>query len=185
MSETVEAIRAWADEPGRKSLRRPYDPLLGVFPSRTFNLDPQSATHPHTDQNNLAQGWCSLTPLGDFDPQEGGHLVLWDFGLIIEFPAGSTVLIPSSLITHSNVALQHGEMRYCIVQYASGRLFRWVDNGYQTNIAWHEGASPEQEKVRKEEDAKRWERATESFATLEKLLSTQERALEAGLKLDS
>ena len=49
----------------------------------------------HTDPGNLLFGWCAITTLGNFDPTLGGHLVLWDLKLVIEFPLGSTILIPS------------------------------------------------------------------------------------------
>ena len=64
--------------------------------------------------------------LGDFDPTKGSHLVLWECKLVIEFPPGSTILIPSAIITHSNVPIQAGEKRYSVTQYATGVLFRWV-----------------------------------------------------------
>ncbi|KAN0113573.1 hypothetical protein V8E52_007637, partial [Russula decolorans] len=56
----------------------------------SFNLGQQTTSFPHLDEKNLAQSWCSKTLLGDFSPNLGGHLVLWDFGLVIRFPAGST-----------------------------------------------------------------------------------------------
>lgn len=74
---------------------------------------------------NLAFGWCAITALGDYDPTLGGHLVLWDLGIIIEFPPGSTILIPSACIKHSNISIQPHETRYSIVQYAAGDLFKW------------------------------------------------------------
>lgn len=38
---------------------------------------------------------CAITTLSDYDPKAGGHLVLWDLKLVIEFPPGSTILILS------------------------------------------------------------------------------------------
>jgi hypothetical protein len=126
IKETVKAVRARFDQADGHtlSLRTPYDNALGVFPCRTFNLGRQSASIPHIDQNNLAQGWCTITSLGNFDPTARGHLALWNLGLVVRAPPGSTILIPSSLITHSNATIQPGEVRYSIVQYASGHLFR-------------------------------------------------------------
>jgi hypothetical protein len=72
---------------------------------------------------NFAQSWCSITPLGDFDSDIGGDLVLWDFKLVIHFLAGSTMLIPSALLYHSNTPIQPGETHYSIVQYAAGGAF--------------------------------------------------------------
>jgi len=172
MEHMVERVRATSDHsdgtPG--DLRRPADKPLGVFPCRTFNVDMQSVSRPHTDQGNLAQGWCSITPLGEFNHTLGGHLVLWDLGLIVQFPPGCTVLIPSSIVCHSNTSLQPGEVRHVIVQYASGRLFRWVYNGLMTDKEWLEQARPEDRDQRKRvEQKRRWHEAVESFLTLGEL----------------
>ncbi|KAJ3714482.1 hypothetical protein C8R42DRAFT_540316, partial [Lentinula raphanica] len=103
-----------------------------AFSSVSFNLGPAVVSWPHTDNYNLAFGWCAITALGNFDPDRGGHLILWDLGLIIRFPPGSTILIPSALLTHSNLPIQKGEERYSIVQYSSSGLFRWVYNGFMS-----------------------------------------------------
>ena len=134
MRATVEAVKARYDgDPDEQHrLRRAYDDKIGAFPCRSFNIGRQSATFPHTNNCNLAHSWCSVTPVGDFDHQTGGHLVLWDFGLVVDFPAGSTILIPSSVIVHSNTAIKDHESRFSIVQYAAGGLFRWVENGFST-----------------------------------------------------
>ncbi len=100
-----------------------------VFASITFNFGPQTVTVPHIDYLNLAGGLCAITALGNFDPDAGGHLVLWDLRIVLRFPPGATVLIPSSLIRHSNVPIQAGEQRFSVTQYSAGGLFRWVDNG--------------------------------------------------------
>ena len=179
MKETVERARAWSCEPKkpgergkRPRLKRDYDSAIGDFPCRTFNLSEQSVSSPHTDQNNLAQGWCSITPLGNFDPRRGGHLVLWDFGLVIQFPPGATALIPSALICHSNATIQPHEVRFSIVQYASGRIFRWVNNGCSTDKVWFENATPQAIEARNKEKARRWANAARSYSTQEELLGT-------------
>ena len=89
------------------SLKRPYDNSLGVYPCQSFNLGKQTASYPHVDVANLAQSWCSITPICSFDPKVGGHLVLKDLGLVVEFPPGTTILIPSTLITHSNTPIRY------------------------------------------------------------------------------
>ena len=173
MEDVVERVREWSDKRGADSLRRPYDKDIGAFPCRTFNLSPQSVSTPHTDHNNLAQGWCSITPLGAFNPELGGHLVLWDFGVAIQFPPGTTALIPSALITHSNTTLQPGEVRYSIVQYASGRIFRWANNGNATDAAWLKQATPQDMEERMKEQDRRWEGAAACYSTLQELLKVE------------
>ncbi|KAK0495261.1 hypothetical protein EDD18DRAFT_1310019 [Armillaria luteobubalina] len=82
-----------------------------IFSASTFNFGPKSVTVKHTDSGNLLFGWCTIPVLSQFNSKKGVHLILWDLKLVIEFPPGSTVLIPSA--------------------YMAGGLFRWVDDGFQ------------------------------------------------------
>ncbi|KAJ6573155.1 hypothetical protein DFH09DRAFT_1312405 [Mycena vulgaris] len=74
----------------------------------------------HHDFANLAYGWRTITALGNFDYTKGRHLILWDCKLIIEFPPGTTILIPSAAIFHSNIPVAEGEHRYFFTQYTAG-----------------------------------------------------------------
>ncbi|KAF7307924.1 hypothetical protein MKEN_01153300 [Mycena kentingensis (nom. inval.)] len=103
-----------------------------VFASATFNLGPNVWTFRHRDVLNLPFGWCAITALGEYDPSKGGHLVLWDLKLVIEFPPGSTILIPSATLAHSNIPVSPEEYRASFTQYTAGGLFRYVDNDFQT-----------------------------------------------------
>ncbi|THU89020.1 hypothetical protein K435DRAFT_678763 [Dendrothele bispora CBS 962.96] len=100
-----------------------------VFAAATFNCGPQTITLDHLDFQNYVHGWCSITALGSFDHQRGGHLVLWDLGLIIQFPPGSTILIPSAYLRHSNTTIGPAERRYSFTQYTAGGLFRYAEDG--------------------------------------------------------
>ena len=96
------------------------------------NLGPQVVCFPHVDCANLPFGLCAVTAVGDFDPSKGGHLVLWDCKLLVEFPLGSTILILSAVLAHSNTKVAIHEKRFSFTQYAAGGLFRWVDHAFQT-----------------------------------------------------
>lgn len=111
-------------------LRRNFD--RSIFTSAAFNFGPNAWTYKHRDSLNCPFGWCSIQALGCFDPQKGGHLILWDLHLVIEFPAGALVLIPSATLMHSNIPVQPGDCRASFTQYCSGGLFRYVDNGFRT-----------------------------------------------------
>lgn len=91
---------------------------------------------------------CAITALGDYDPKLGGHLVLWDLKLVIEFPPGSTILIPSTSVRHSNVSIRQGETRHSFTQYAAGGLFCWVEHAFQMEKVYQSGWS----KKRKQEE---------------------------------
>jgi hypothetical protein len=81
---------------------------------------------------NCPFGWCAIQALGHFNPRAGGHLVLWDLKLVVEFPPGALILIPSATIEHSNIPVQRGDSRCSFTQYCAGGLFRYVDNGFRT-----------------------------------------------------
>ncbi len=98
-----------------------------VFAAATFNLGPNVTTARHTDHMNYVSGWCAIIPLGDFNYHRGGLLVLWDLKLVIEFPPGTLIFLPSALLQHSNTPIGRGETRMSFTQFSAGGLFRWVD----------------------------------------------------------
>jgi hypothetical protein len=107
--------------------------MESAFAAASFNLGPNTTCRPHLDGANLPFGWCGVTPFGSYDPTREGHLVLHELKLVIEFPPGSTILLPSSIITHSNTPILEGSTRYSFTQYSAGELFRFVDNGFRTD----------------------------------------------------
>ncbi|KAH0833791.1 hypothetical protein J3R83DRAFT_10938 [Lanmaoa asiatica] len=141
-------------------------PFVNTFPSSAFNLGPQTVCKPHKDFRNLSFGLCAITALGSFDPVKGGHLVLEELGLVVEFPPGSTVLIPSAFITHSNLKIGKDERRYSFTQYASGCIFSYVENGMRTDkTVLREGTEEEQLRW-KTSRAMRWQKGLAMFPTL-------------------
>jgi len=103
-----------------------------VFPAASFNCGPRTVSLDHVDFNNLSHGLCALTALGAYDHTLGGHLILFGLKLAVQFPVGSTVLIPSGCIEHGNTPIGEGETRLSIAQYAAGGLFRWVAYGFRS-----------------------------------------------------
>jgi hypothetical protein len=98
----------------------------------SINIGAQSISDDHRNVGNAPGVPCAITALGDFDPDNGGHLVLFDLKLIIRFPPGSTILIRSASLRHGNLRIQPGETRYSVIQYAAGRLARHVSYGFKT-----------------------------------------------------
>ncbi|KAF8195981.1 hypothetical protein K438DRAFT_1968448 [Mycena galopus ATCC 62051] len=62
-----------------------------------------------------------------------------DLKLIIRFPPGSTILIPSALMRHSNTSIQTHETRFSFTQYTSAGIFRFIENGFQSDKAVYSG----------------------------------------------
>ncbi|KAJ7057969.1 hypothetical protein C8F01DRAFT_991125, partial [Mycena amicta] len=151
---------------GWRRLRRPFP--TSVFSAATFNFGPNVWTFRHRDVLNLPFGWCAIIALGRFDPTKGGHLILWDLKLIIEFPAGSTILIPSATLSHSNIPVQHGEERASFTQFTAGGIFRFIDNGFRTEEQFaEEDAAGYAEMMEKKET--RWEMGLGLWSTIDKL----------------
>ncbi|KAJ6470721.1 hypothetical protein DFH09DRAFT_954632, partial [Mycena vulgaris] len=103
-----------------------------IFPAVTFNLGPSVVTDGHFDFNNLMHGLCGVTSAGDFDHTIGGQIHLEQIKLVIDFPSGSGILIPSAFIAHGNTPIQEGETRFSLTQYAAGGLFRWIKYGFRS-----------------------------------------------------
>ncbi len=117
-----------------------HDPKLSgppfprsILPTVAFNIGRSVCTTKHIDVQNCPFGWCCVTALGDFNSKKGGHMVLWELGLIIEFPPGACICLPSAIITHSNIPVGEGESRASFTQYCPGEIFRYVENNFQTD----------------------------------------------------
>lgn len=123
----------------RRSLRRLYkhDRTLirifdhSVYPAGHFNIGDPSVTFRHVDHCNAAGTLCHVHSFGDFDPKLGGHLVLFDLRIVVEFPPGCDALIPSASLAHGNTAVQPGEKRYSFTQFCAGGLLRYVRYGFR------------------------------------------------------
>lgn len=122
VTDTLEEVKR-----SKPSLRYPYrdNPFAAV----TFNIGPKVCTVPHKDVMNLSWGWCAVTSLGCYDPKKGGHLVLWDLKLAVEFPPFSTIMLPSAIMKHSNTSIGPTERRSSVTQYNASGLFCWVAHG--------------------------------------------------------
>ncbi|KAJ7917145.1 hypothetical protein B0H13DRAFT_1608498, partial [Mycena leptocephala] len=136
------------------NLPRNYDEFTSVFAAATFNFGLWTISFPHLDFANLAWGWCAVMALGAFDPDKGGHLILRDLRLVIRFPPGCTILIPSAILRHSNISIQQGEMQYSFTQYTAAGIFRYVANGFRTEKQVDLSKMSKAEKVQRVEERK-------------------------------
>jgi len=81
---------------------------------------------------------------------------LWDCHLVVEFPPGATILLPSAILAHSNVTISPEETRYSFTQYTAGGLFRWVDQGFAKSNDFYASLSDDELDAVKAEDSARW-----------------------------
>lgn len=125
--------------------RRDYESLLGrhrrlrrnfsksVWAAAALNFGPRTITARHRDFANLPFGICAVTALGKYDSKKGGDIVLWELGLVIEFPPASTVLLPLAAISHSNTPISANERRASFTQYSAGGLLDGRSTGFKPN----------------------------------------------------
>ncbi|KAF8225500.1 hypothetical protein L208DRAFT_1306045, partial [Tricholoma matsutake] len=104
-----------------KGLKRLF--LDSIWVAISFNFGPVTWCYRHTDWGNLTFGVCIITNVGKFDSMHGGHLILWEGGIVIEFPPGMSIIIPLAVINHSNLPIQPHKIQYSFTQYAAGGLF--------------------------------------------------------------
>ncbi|KAF8158739.1 hypothetical protein K438DRAFT_1909999 [Mycena galopus ATCC 62051] len=150
-------------------LGRPF--LKSVFSCAAFNFGPRVCTFKHRDVCNLPFGWCAVQALGCYNPQLGGHLVLWDLKLVVEFPPSALILLPLATIAHSNVPVVDDEERISFTQFTAGGIFRFVDNGFRTQ-AELEAEDPAEYARMAEKKESRWEEGLQLFSTVSELLDT-------------
>ncbi|KAK7030304.1 hypothetical protein VNI00_014226 [Paramarasmius palmivorus] len=138
-----------------------------IFAHVTFNFGPQTVCVQHTDFGNHADGFCAITALspavGGYDYKKGGHLILWDLRLVIEFPPGTTILLLSAVLRHSNVAIGETERRFSFTQYTAGSLFRWVERGFRLEKDFWASLTSNEVKAEKAKDKSRWRSAFVNF----------------------
>ena len=154
-----------------EALKKPFP--RSTYPAATFNLGPCVCTFKHHDPLNCPFGLCAIQALGTFDPTKGGHLILWDLGIYIEFPPGSLILIPSATLVHSNTPIQKHEKRASFTQYCGGGLFRFVDNDFMTEASM-KVKNPQKHAEMQEKKAERWSFGLSCLSTLDELVAKEE-----------
>jgi hypothetical protein len=85
----------------------------------------------------------------------------------MDFPLGSTILIPSAVIRHSNTTIEASETCYYFAQYAAGGLFRWVRNSFCSDKTFK--AMMEQMEQREEDCQRCWKDGLGLFSKLSEL----------------
>lgn len=167
----------WYQEMGH-AMKKKYPELRSFhpespFPAMTLNMGPRVSCKPHVDHANPAYGVCAITALGVFNDDLGGHLVLDDLRLVIQFPANSTILIPSASVVHHNIPFRPGEERYSLVQYGAAGLFRWWEHDFRTAVDYQRQnkISKSYEELRAEH--RLWE-GTERFTNWQELLQAEQ-----------
>ena len=147
-----------------------------IFAAASANFG-RVVTFEHSDFGNKANGVCPIWCGGDFDYRTGGHLILRQLKLVVQFPPGSLILIPSATLKHGNVPVLPHEKRISFTQYSAGGLFRWVHYGLRSWKALEDFDSDwaEAEQALR---STQWKTAIAAYSSLDSLHNDR---IEAGL----
>ncbi|KAJ6542988.1 hypothetical protein B0H19DRAFT_884226, partial [Mycena capillaripes] len=106
-----------------------------VFSAVTFEFGgPHLQTTPTGQPDHYEAGtWSVLTALRKYSHLHGGHIILWNLGLVVSFPPGATILIPTGIIRYSFVKVREGDHRYAVLQWAGAGITRWLANRRRTD----------------------------------------------------
>ncbi|THU84125.1 hypothetical protein K435DRAFT_688159, partial [Dendrothele bispora CBS 962.96] len=90
-----------------------------------------------------------------------------DLKMVIEFPAGTSMLIPSGYCRHGNTAVVGG-CRYSFTQYSAGGLFRYRDDEMRTRSSM----SDDEGKRRKREAKDKVLEGLKLYSTLDEIFGS-------------
>ncbi|TFK64366.1 hypothetical protein BDN72DRAFT_774653, partial [Pluteus cervinus] len=141
-----------------------------IYPTVSLNCGPGTTCLEHLDYGNAPYSFCAVTALGQYDPDLGGHLILFDLKKVFRFPPGSTILLLSATLSHGNTPISPNATRYSVTQYCPGGLLRWVAYGCKPVKSL--GTSKQAQATRLKVDGEpgqRWREKLALFSTLASL----------------
>ncbi|EIM79813.1 uncharacterized protein STEHIDRAFT_69087, partial [Stereum hirsutum FP-91666 SS1] len=147
-------------------LQRPFP--QSVYPTVTFNLGDEVCTDLHHDFLNWIFSWCAIHCLGEHNFRLGGHLILWEWKIVIQFPPGTTILVPSACVAHGNTAIVDGKVRKSFTEYVPGGLLRFHRYKFRTEAQFRT-EDPEGWARMKKEGKARFEEGIGMYSTLDSL----------------
>ncbi|KAJ7116238.1 hypothetical protein C8R43DRAFT_960909 [Mycena crocata] len=120
------------------------------MPARLGNLD-------------AVEGVSILTVLGDHDTRFSGDIIFWGSKMVAPFPPGSTLIFPAWWMPYSFTMVDRDEVLYVVLQRMDAGLYRFVENGLQSDASFERLASKREEKARVEAKAGQRERIVDMF----------------------
>ena len=121
LPDQYDTIRLFAEAlPGKEA--------SPTFPFSGFAVNINVVTRAHRDVKD--ETLCVVLVVGSFD---GGELVLWEPGLVLELQNGHAVAFPSMEITHFNLHFKGKRASLVLHTDASGTNYHKTRNGWSSN----------------------------------------------------
>ncbi|KIK66717.1 hypothetical protein GYMLUDRAFT_238953 [Collybiopsis luxurians FD-317 M1] len=113
------------------------------FAACHLNLD-FAVSELHNDLLNVFFTMCVVWCCGPFNHKMGGHLILWELGIVIKFPSGCGFIFPSAAISHTNIPIGSDECRHSIAFFTAAGNLHFYHNGFMTDKEFKARASEKQ-----------------------------------------
>ncbi|KAJ6523685.1 hypothetical protein DFH09DRAFT_1096564 [Mycena vulgaris] len=141
----VQRLREYDDQ-----LRLPFDvynarassPPSG-FTSIEYDFA-ASNTKARRHDRDAPGGMRALTICGDFDTRFNGDIIFWGSKFIAPFPPGSTISFPAWWMPYSFTQVDRDEDLFVISQHMDAGMYRFVNNGLQSDRRFETLASREE-----------------------------------------
>ena len=118
-----------------------------VFTTAEFSFG-DAGTYTRRDTQDRFGSVRAITTLGNYDSVVGNWFMYWreEQGdrVALHCPAGTTLLIPTSVVRWAFTAVQKGETRYFFQQSFNAAIGRWADHGGLSDNDFKEKASEEE-----------------------------------------
>ncbi|KAK7027688.1 hypothetical protein R3P38DRAFT_2421317, partial [Favolaschia claudopus] len=145
--ETYDALKSQKDKMLADKPEALYPCETSVYSAITINLNDPRVSFDILQRIDPAV-WCILTAAGDYNPDLGGQLILWDVGRVVRFPAGTCALIPAALVRFSFVKVRPDERQHTILQWAGVGIRRYFENGSREDGEFAMEASADEYRAR-------------------------------------
>ncbi|KIK58913.1 hypothetical protein GYMLUDRAFT_170450, partial [Collybiopsis luxurians FD-317 M1] len=100
-----------------------------------------AGTKTHNDLLNVFFAMCVIWCCGPFNHTQGGHIILWELGIVVEFPAGCGFIFPSAMISHGNIPISSNECCHSIAFFTAAGNLHYYCNGFTTDKVFKERVS--------------------------------------------
>lgn len=124
-------------------LKRPFKRCCYAASQLNFS---RASTDPHLDFMNAFFLCCGIWNGGRFNYKAGGQLIMWNLGIVVEFPPSAGILVPSASVTHANIPIGPEEQRHSITFFTAAGILRWYFNGFMNDNEFLTRASGLQKK---------------------------------------
>ncbi|KAF9058323.1 hypothetical protein BDP27DRAFT_1241515 [Rhodocollybia butyracea] len=90
-------------------------------------------TDPHIDFMNGFFLCCSIWNRGCFNYKLGSHIIFYSLSVVVEFPPGAGIIVPSASVIHGNIPIGTDERRHSATFFTAAGILCWYFNNFMND----------------------------------------------------